>query len=68
MKKAKKKQFLKRSLRFMIRFNKSELRKFKSRAKESGLSQVEYGRRRILEIPIVMVNSPSAKAPAETSV
>jgi hypothetical protein len=48
----KKTQFLKRSNPVMIRFNDAELREFNSRAKRSGLSRVEFGRRKILNVPL----------------
>ncbi len=63
MKKKTKGQYLKRPNRFMLRFNDSELREFKSRAKRSGLSQVEYGRRKILDVPIADI--APAQPPAE---
>ncbi len=52
MRKKAKNQFLKRPLRFMLRFDKAELREYKARAKRAGMSMVEYGRRKILDIPI----------------
>lgn len=62
MKAKKKKQFLKRPLRFMLRLNKKEMSSFRSQAKAARLSQVEYGRRKILGIPIAEVD---AAQPAE---
>ncbi len=55
MRKRQKNQFLKRPRRFMLRFNASELRDYRDRAKRCGLSQVEYGRRKILDIPVAEI-------------
>lgn len=52
MKKKKKDQFLKRPIRAMMRFDKKELREIDARAKRAGLSRVEYGRRKMLDLPI----------------
>lgn len=65
MKKKSKDQFLKRPRRFMLRFNDAELRDYRSRARKSGLSQVEYGRRKILDIPVVEVARPAEQEPSE---
>lgn len=46
------KQALKRSLRYQARFNSYEVRILKTLSKNAGLSQVEYARRRLLEMPI----------------
>ncbi len=44
-------QFLKRPLRFMVRFNQAEIREAKNRAKRTGLSMSEFCRRKILDQP-----------------
>ncbi len=63
-----KKQFLKRPKRFMLRFNDAELRAFRASAKRAGLSQVEFGRRKILDIPIAEIAQPQeVEAPAEAA-
>lgn len=52
MNKKRKDQFLKRPIRAMMRFDKKELREVDARAKRAGLSRVEYGRRKMLDLPI----------------
>ena len=61
-----KKQFLKRPERFMVRFSREELKACRTRAQQSGLSQVEYCRRKILDIPIAEITprEPVAEAVA----
>ncbi len=53
---------LKRPIRAMMRFDKKELREIDSRAKRAGLSRVEYGRRKMLDIPIVDITAPKQEA------
>ncbi len=66
MRKKTKRQFLKRPLRFMLRFSDKELREFRMSAKRSGLSQVEFGRRKILDIPMAEIAPPPAGTRQET--
>ncbi len=55
MRKKAKSQFLNRPIRVMLRFNKKEVRQVNERVKCSGLSRTEYGRRKILDIPIAEI-------------
>lgn len=57
-------QFLKRPKRFMLRFDAAELREFRERAKRTGLSQVEYGRRKILDQPVLDIAPKDTKGVA----
>jgi hypothetical protein len=69
MRKQSKGQFLKRPLRFMVRFNAVEMREFKSRARKAGLSQAEFGRRKILDKPVPDMTAPNdVVAPAVVGV
>ena len=49
------KRFLKRSNPVMIRFNDVELKEYQLRVKRSGLSHVEFCRRKILDVPIANI-------------
>ncbi len=50
--KKKKEPFLKRPIRYMVRFTAQEWKDFSGRATRAGLSKVEYARRRIFGQPI----------------
>lgn len=69
MKKSKKAkaQFLKRPIRVMLRFDKREMREVDERVKRSRLSRAEYGRRKMLDIPIADTEQQPAP-PAETAI
>jgi hypothetical protein len=67
MRKKRKNQFLKRSIRFMLRFDAAELRGYRNRAKQSRLSMVEYARRKILDIPIGEETAAPDTATQETA-
>ncbi len=60
MPKKKIKLFLKRPKRFMIRFSDKELRSFRAMAERCGISQVEFARRKILDIPIAEIHPGDA--------
>lgn len=52
----KKKRFLKRSNPIMIRFSDDELKEYQKRVKRSGLSHVEFCRRKVLDVPIANID------------
>ena len=49
--KAKREQWLTRPIRFMMRFDSAEIRKFRSMAKLAKLSMVEFARHKIFDLP-----------------
>jgi hypothetical protein len=55
-------KFLQRPIRgVVVRFNSSELRDFLRRVKNTGLSRAEYGRRKVLDIPLVDIDESAAR-------
>jgi hypothetical protein len=67
MSKKRKAQFLKRPIRTIFRFNKKELREVEQRAKRAGLSRVEYGRRKMLDLPIADIEAPREETQHEAA-
>lgn len=53
---------LARPIKFGLRFNRPENKRFKKLALEAGLSRAEFGRRRILGLPIVDLKTPISES------